>query len=86
LHSVNLVVTAGVILLGALALWGGLRRRYPGRMNFLGHTRFSNYFMITIFPIQATVLPWSWHRLASIVIFALPVWLLLHFGLAPFRK
>jgi hypothetical protein len=42
--------------------------------------------MITIYPIQAHYFVWTWDRLAAIAIFAVPVWLLLHFGLMPFRK
>jgi hypothetical protein len=41
--------------------------------------------MITIYPIQAHALEWTWNRLAAIAIFAVPVWLALHFGLMPFR-
>ena len=85
LPPINLVVTGLVLLLGAVALYSGLRRRYPKYASFLGHTRFSNYFMITIYPIQAHALVWTWNRLAVIAIFALPVWLVLHFGLMPLR-
>ncbi|SPE56370.1 conserved membrane hypothetical protein [Verrucomicrobia bacterium] len=85
LHSINLVVTGLVIALGGLALYSGVRRRYPKYASFLGHTRFSNYFMITIYPIQAHFLVWTWDRLVTIIIFVLPVWMLLHFGLMPFR-
>jgi hypothetical protein len=85
LQKVSLVVTGLVLVLGAVALYSGLRRRYPKYASFLGHTRFSNYFMITIYPIQAHALEWTWNRLAAIAIFAVPVWLVLHFGLMPFR-
>lgn len=85
LHPINLVVTGLVLVLGAVALYIGLRRRYPRYASFLGHTRFSNYFMITIYPIQAHALEWTWNRLAAIAIFAVPVWLVLHFGLMQFR-
>ena len=85
LHSINLVVTGLVLVLGALALYSGLRRHYPRYASFLGHTRFSNYFMITIYPIQAHALDLTWNRLSAIAIFAVPVWLVLHFGLMPFR-
>jgi len=85
LQPVNLVVTGLVLVLGAVALYSGLRRRYPRYASFLGHTRFSNYFMITIYPIQAHALDWTWRRLAAIAIFAVPIWLVLHFGLMPFR-
>ena len=85
LQPVNLVVTGLVLVLGAVALYSGLRRRFPKYASFLGHTRFSNYFMITIYPIQAHALEWTWNRLAAIAIFAVPVWLILHFGLMPLR-
>lgn len=83
---VNLFVTFLVLILGVIALISGLRRKYPKYCSFLGYTRFSNYFMITIYPMQAHYLKWSWDALAAIGIFALPIWLILHFGLMPFRK
>ncbi len=83
---INLVVTVLVILFGLVALLSGFRRRYPKYCSFLGHTRFSNYFMIMIYPIQAHTLDWTWARLGAIAMFAVPTWLLLHFGLMPFRK
>ena len=85
LQPINLVVTGLVLVLGAVALYSGLRRCFPRYTSFLGHTRFSNYFMITIYPIQAHALDWTWKRLAAIALFAVPVWLVLHFGLMPFR-
>jgi hypothetical protein len=85
-RPVNLVVTLLVLALGAIALFSGLRRRYPKYGSFLGHMRFANYFMITLYPIQAHYLWWTWERLTVIVVFSVPVWLLLHFGLMPFRK
>jgi len=42
--------------------------------------------MIAIFPIQSNYLAWSWDRLVAILLFAVPSWLILHFGLMPFRK
>ncbi|MBM3840796.1 MAG: hypothetical protein FJ398_23130 [Verrucomicrobia bacterium] len=45
------------LALGAAALISGLRRRFPAYGAFLGHTRFSNYFMIAIFPIQTLTWP-----------------------------
>lgn len=83
---VNLFVTFLVLGLGVLALISGFRRRFPKYGAFLGHTRFSNYFMITIFPMQAHALAWSWERVGAIALFAVPCWLVLHFGLMPLRK
>lgn len=82
---INLFVTFLVLALGVVALFSGLRRRYPKYGSFLGHTRFANYFMIAIFPIQSHKLAWSWDRLLAIAVFAVPIWLLLHFGLMPLR-
>jgi hypothetical protein len=86
LLAVNLAVTILVIAIGAVALISGIMRKFPPYLSFLGHSRFSNYFMITIFPIQTNDLTWSWDRLTAIAIFAMPIWLVLHFGLMPLRK
>lgn len=85
---VNLLVTFLVIAAGVVALVSGIRKKFPKHFRFIGHTRFANYFMITIFPIQAHALPdgWTWDRLVAIALFAVPVWLILHFGLMPVRK
>jgi hypothetical protein len=83
---VNLFVTLLVLTLGALALFSGLRKRFPKYGSFLGQTRFAIYFMITIFPMQAHKLMWSWQRLGAIILFAVPIWLVLRFGLMPFRR
>lgn len=90
MRPINLVVSGLVVLLGALALFSGLRRKYPKYCGFLGYTRFSNYFMITIFAMQTPIkeyhMDWTWERLIAIGVFAVPVWLLLHFGLMPIRN
>jgi hypothetical protein len=83
---VNLLVTFLVLALGVAALVSGLRRKYPEFCKFLGHARFANYFMITIFPIQARYLEWTWDRLIAIALLAVPIWLVLHFGLMPVRN
>jgi hypothetical protein len=83
---VNLFVTFLVLVLGVVAFISGVRRRYPKYCAFLGYTRFANYFMITIFPIQARALAWSWDFVIAIALFAAPIWLVLHFGLMPIRR
>lgn len=83
---VNLAVTFSVIVLGIIALGSGILKRFPRYGSFLGQTRFANYFMITIFPMQAHYLHWTWPRLIALVLFAVPVWLILHFGLMPIRN
>jgi len=82
---INILVTFLVIALGLIALISGIRKRFPKYGRFLGQTRFANYFMITIYPMQAYALPWTWERLGAILIFAVPIWLALHFGLMPIR-
>lgn len=82
---VNLFVTFVVLGLGVVAFVSGIHRKYPKYCAFLGYTRFANYFMITIFPIQARVLHWEWDYVIAIAVFAVPVWLVLHFGLMPVR-
>lgn len=83
---VNLLVTFLVLTLGAVALVSGLRKKFPKYCRFLGYTRFANYFMIVIFPIQAHIgMDWTWDRLIAITLFAVPIWLGLHFGLMPLR-
>jgi hypothetical protein len=83
---ISLLVTFLVLAFGLIALVSGVRRKYPKYGAFLGHTRFANYFMIMIFPIQAHYLPWTWERLAVIGLFAVPLWLVLHFALMPIRN
>lgn len=85
---VNLLVTFLVIATGVVALISGIRGKFPKHLRFIGHTRFANYFMITIFPIQAHApgIDWTWDRLVAIALFAVPIWLILHFGLMPVRK
>lgn len=89
MSPINLVVTSIVLALGLAALISGLMKRFPKYARFLGHTRFANYFMIMIFPMQTPVevfhLAWTWGRLLAIAAFAVPVWLVLHFGLMPLR-
>ncbi len=90
MSPINLLVTGFVLISGLAALTSGLVKRFPKYGRFLGHTRFANYFMIAIFPIQSPIqgahLPWTWERLLAIALFAVPVWLVLHYGLMPFRN
>lgn len=87
---INLAVTSLVLVFGAVAFGSGLMKRFPRYCSFLGHTRFANYFMIAIFPMQSPIkayqLEWTWDRLITIALFAVPIWLVLHYGLMPIRK
>jgi hypothetical protein len=75
LFAVNVLVTLITMAIGILALYSGLRRRFPRYTSFVGHSRFSSYLTITVFPIQSNYLKWSWDRLIAILIFAVPVWI-----------
>jgi hypothetical protein len=86
LFAVNVLVTILVFLIGAATLISGLRQHYPKYCSFLGHSRFAGYFMITIFPIQSNYLAWTWDRLAAMVLFALPVWVVIQLLFSPLRK
>ena len=90
MSPINLAVTSLVLVFGAVAFGSGLMKRFPRYCSFLGHTRFANYFMIAIFPMQSPIkayqLPWTWDRLITIALFAVPIWLVLHYGLMPIRK
>jgi len=90
MSPINLAVTALVLLFGAVAFLSGLMKRFPRYGRFLGYTRFANYFMIAIYPMQSPIrayqLPWTWDRLSAIALFAIPTWLVLHYGLMPIRE
>jgi hypothetical protein len=86
LRLVNVAVTVIVMGVGILALLSGLARRFPRYASFLGHTRFSGYFMIMMFPIQAGPLNWTWERLLVILLFAIPIWAVVHLAFMPFRR
>jgi hypothetical protein len=83
---VSLVFTALFALFGLLALWSGIRRRFPKRMAFLGHARFGNYLLVAVYPMMAGALPWTFLRAAAVAVFAPVVWAAVHFLLLPFRK
>ncbi|MDD5138730.1 MAG: hypothetical protein PHY43_00545 [Verrucomicrobiales bacterium] len=83
---VSLLVTFSVLGFGVVALVSGIRKKFPKHLRFIGHTRFANYFMIAIFPIQSHYLEWTWERLIAIILFAVPIWVTLHFGLMPLRN
>ena len=86
LFAVNMFVTMLVMAVGLLALVSGVRRKFPKHCKFLGHTRFAAYFLIAIYPMQSHALKWTWDELIAIILFAVPVWLVVHVGLMPVRK
>jgi hypothetical protein len=84
--SANLVVTIAVIAIGIVALRAGIRRRYPKFLGFLGHSRFGNYFLIAIYPIQAGAIPWTLDRVEAIALFAVPIWIAVNLAFIPVRR
>ncbi len=72
------IVTASCLAVGAFTVILGIRRKDKKLATILGHTRFSAYFLITLYPMQARLIPWSESALVAILIFALPAWLLIY--------
>ncbi len=89
MSPINLAVTCLVLAFGAVAFFSGVTKHFPRYCSFVGHSRFANYFAIMIFPMQSPIqayqLAWTWDRLITIALFAVPIWLLLHFALMPIR-
>jgi hypothetical protein len=72
------IVTACCIGVGAFAIILGFRKKDKALCEILGHTRFSCYFLITFYPMQAGLIGWNWFNLAAILIFAIPSWFLIY--------
>ncbi|MEI8315239.1 MAG: hypothetical protein WCG79_07290 [Verrucomicrobiota bacterium] len=74
------VVAASVIALGVFTIVLGFRKKDKTMCELLGHTRFSCYFLITFYPMQARLsgVEWDLNNLVAILIFAAPAWLLIY--------
>jgi len=72
------IVAGGAVALGVFAIVLGLRKKDKALCEVLGHTRFSCYFIITFYAMQAGLVPWNWPNMATILIFALPCWFLIY--------
>ena len=74
------VVAAAVIALGVFTILLGFRKKDKALCQILGHTRFSCYFLITFYPMQAGIhgAEWSWINLLAILIWAIPSWFLIY--------
>ena len=72
------LVAACAIGLGIFTITLGLRKKDRTLCQILGHTRFSGYFLITLYPMQVGLIAWNWPSLASVLIFALPAWLFIY--------
>jgi len=72
------IVTACVMGVGVFTIVLGFRQKDRALCEILGHTRFSSYFLIMLYPMQVGLIRWNWSSLAAVLIFALPVWLLIY--------
>jgi hypothetical protein len=72
------IVAGSAIALGVFAIILGIRKKDKALCEVLGHTRFSCYFIICFYPMQAGLAPWNWHNMAAILVFAVPVWFLIY--------
>jgi hypothetical protein len=74
------VVAGSAIALGLFTILLGLRKKDKALCEVLGHTRFSCYFIIAFYPMQAGFrsTPWTWENLAAILVFAVPCWFLIY--------
>jgi hypothetical protein len=72
------IVAGSAIGLGVFAIILGIRKKDKALAEVLGHTRFSCYFLISFYPMQAGLVRWSWPNMAAILIFALPCWFLIY--------
>jgi len=74
------IVTATCLAIGTFTVILGVRRKDKRLATLLGHTRFSAYFLITLYPMQSRLVPWSQDALVAVLVFALPAWLLIYAG------
>ncbi len=72
------IVSALAIGLGLFSIILGFRKKDKALCQILGHTRFSCYFLITFYPMQAGLIRWEWGNMAAILIFAIPCWFLIY--------
>ena len=72
------IVTAACIGVGIFTIVLGFRKKDRTLCEILGHTRFSGYFLILLYPMQVGLVRWNWPSLAAVLIFALPAWFLIY--------
>ena len=72
------IVSAACIATGVFTIILGFRKKDKALCQVLGHTRFSCYFLITFYPMQAGLIRWEWTTLAAILIWAIPAWVLIY--------
>jgi hypothetical protein len=72
------MVTVCCIGLGIFTIILGLRKKDKTLCQILGHTRFSGYFIILLYPMQTGLVTWNMKSIAAILIFALPAWFVIY--------
>ena len=68
------LVTTACVCLGLFTIVLGFRKKDKTLCEVLGHTRFSCYFLITFYPMQAGLIAWQWTNMLAILIWAVPAW------------
>jgi hypothetical protein len=78
--SLAWIVSAAAIGIGVFSIILGFRKKDKALCEVLGHTRFSCYFLIALYPMQHVpqLVKWSWNNLMAILIFAIPSWFLIY--------
>lgn len=72
------LVTVITVAVGVFTIIIGFRKSDQGLISVLGHTRFSCYFLILLYPLQAHLKHWDTSYIFAILIFGLPAWLLIY--------
>ena len=72
------IVAASTIGIGIFAIVLGVRKKDKALCEVLGHTRYTCYFLIAFYPMQAGLAAWNWPNMAAILIFAVPCWFLIY--------
>jgi hypothetical protein len=72
------IVAGSAVAIGVFAIVLGLRKKDKAMCEVLGHTRFSCYFIISFYAMQAGLVPWNWTNMTAILVFALPCWFLIY--------
>jgi hypothetical protein len=72
------IVALCAIALGIFTIVLGIRKKDKGLCEVLGHTRFTGYFLILLYPMQTGLVRWNFTSLAAVLIFALPCWFLIY--------
>jgi hypothetical protein len=79
-NPVIITTTMWTIALGIVSVLMGVRKRKLRLGKYFRYVRFSGYVVIMLYPLQTQIIEWGWygwHGVFTILLFAVPVWLLL---------